>query len=653
MSKNVNHTTRKPNIYLLPIILMMGFIPLIVHMYQYNSNLSQFDWFPADADMQMDFFLVWKMIALVVVGVGMEMILLFRRFCEEEQLRFDNSFYLLLFYLLFVVMSALFSSRKYWVAHGTYELFEPVWVLFAYMILCYYTFNYVQEEKQVDTVLLWSGVGMAVVTLIGIFQYFGLDFFKSSLGRHLISNPEWWGKLEQLHFSFPEKTAYTTLYNPNFLSFYFGMLIPLLACLFIGAKKIWQRVLLAIAEVMCLLCLKAGNSASGWMALAIGAVIFVLVLLSRRKKLFIAGAIVTVIGIVAAVVLGNTTAVGRSVKDTIVGTYHMKDQFALNDVTTGDENVTLNIHGSDLNISYLVGEDGSTQIFCQDAEGNELSRTVTDEVNQISTLDDTRFAGIQVQPTSFGEGFPGITVTIEGMGWNFLSYQGSGYYYLNPSGKLVKFEKIKQSHLFRDDAMSKRGNIWNRTLPLLGKHILMGSGANTFMFECPQNDYISQAYIYGLNSFDVKAHSWYLQQWVENGLLGTLALLGFCFWYLIQAVRIYRRADLQERISWIGLGLFAAVLVYMVAALVNDSNVCTAPVFWGMLGLGIAVNRMVSEQQNLFVEPAAVAEPKTTEPVSGNIQTGSRNGNTVSTKKSDKNHGKNQSRKKRKNQKKK
>ena len=100
-----------------------------------------------------------------------------------------------------------------------------------------------------------------------------------------------------------------------------------------------------------------------------------------------------------------------------------------------------------------------------------------------------------------------------------------GYEYLNPAGKLVKFENPKVSNVFLDDAMSKRGHIWNKTIPLLGKHAFMGSGANTYMFEVPQEDYISQNYVYGANSYDVKAHCWYLQQWVETGLIGTLALL--------------------------------------------------------------------------------------------------------------------------------
>ena len=41
---------------------------------------------------------------------------------------------------------------------------------------------------------------------------------------------------------------------------------------------------------------------------------------------------------------------------------------------------------------------------------------------------------------------------------------------------------------------------------------------------------------YGFNSYGVKAHCWYLQQWVETGLVGTLGLIVFLLWYLIKSI---------------------------------------------------------------------------------------------------------------------
>ena len=616
MSKKNEHTVKQSNKVLLPIIIMMGFIPLIVHMYVYNCNLSQFEWFSANADRQSDFFFAWKMIAIVAVAIVMIGILLYQALKKNKKMEFrlENSFYFLFLYAMFVGMSALFSGYKYWVVRGTFELFEPVWVVFAYILLCYYTYQFVQNERQVKFILGAAGIGMTIVTLIGVFQYFKLDFFKTDFGKHLIINPSWWSNLEALNFNVLEGTSYTTLYNPNFLSFYFGMLVPLLVCLFVASRKIWQKLLLAVAEILCLICLKGSGSDTGWMAIVIGASIIALVLASRRKKIFYTVLGIGVTGMVLIILLGMKTDVGVRIKDSIVGTYHYNEQFALRSVETGEDNVMLDFRGNKLYLSYITDAEGNALSTVMDENGQELELVLTDETNHYYVLSDSRFEGMGIQSVKLGENeVPAVAVWSDGLTWNFVNL-GGVYYYCNTAGKAVEFPNVKNISLLREDAMSFRGHIWNMTIPLLGKHVFMGSGANTYMFEYPQNDYLGQVYIYGGSSLEVKAHCWYLQQWVETGLIGTLALLAFLGWYVIRSMRIYRRADLHESISWVGFGLFAAVLVYLIAAIANDSNVCTAPMFWGMLGLGLATNRMIVEKEKLFaqqVDTAVVEEVQT------------------------------------------
>lgn len=616
MSKKNEHTVKQSNKVLLPIIIMMGFIPLIVHMYVYNCNLSQFEWFSANADRQSDFFFAWKMIAIVAVAIVMIGILLYQALKKNKKMEFrlENSFYFLFLYAMFVGMSALFSGYKYWVVRGTFELFESVWVVFAYILLCYYTYQFVQNERQVKFILGAAGIGMTIVTLIGVFQYFKLDFFKTDFGKHLILNPSWWSNLKALNFNMLEGTSYTTLYNPNFLSFYFGMLVPLLVCLFVASRKIWQKLLLAVAEILCLICLKGSGSDTGWMAIVIGASIIALVLASRRKKIFYTVLGIGVTGMVLIILLGMKTDVGVRIKDSIVGTYHYNEQFALRSVETGEDNVMLDFRGNKLYLSYITDAEGNALSTVMDENGQELELVLTDETNHYYVLSDSRFEGMGIQSVKLGENeVPAVAVWSDGLTWNFVNL-GGVYYYCNTAGKTVEFPNVKNISLLREDAMSFRGHIWNMTIPLLGKHVFMGSGANTYMFEYPQNDYLGQVSIYGGSSLQVKAHCWYLQQWVETGLIGTLALLAFLGWYVIRSMRIYRRADLHESISWVGFGLFAAVLVYLIAAIANDSNVCTAPMFWGMLGLGLATNRMIVEKEKLFaqqVDTAVVDEVQT------------------------------------------
>lgn len=603
MNTNTSHKNKMENIVLIPIILLMGFIPLIVHTYQYNSNLSQFEWAPMDGDTQIDSFFGWKMIAIIIVGILMVGVLLYKCWKKKENFCFENSFYFLFAYAMFVAMSALFSNYKYWVVRGTFELFEPVWVVFTYILLCYYSYNFVKNQHQLMYVLRGAGIGMTLVAVIGVFQFWGLDFFKSSFGKHVVMSPKWWNQMDQISFSVGDHISYTTLYNPNFLGFYFGMLIPLLVCIFCGVKKIWQRILIGVAEICCIICLIGSRSTAGVLALAIGCVILVLVLLSRKKKMFCIGApIIIACGLVVLVVGGNTSA-GLSLKNALVGTYHAgTTPYSLSHFEVENENAILTINGNKLCVTASKSQDGSIDVVCLDENGNTIAQEMYIEANQQYKLKDSRFENVLIQPVQMQDGTPAVSVWIDWVSWNFVFDENEGCLFYNSAGKLVKDVNVKNADWFNEDAFSYRGHIWNLTIPILGKHVFMGSGANTFMFEYPQNDYLYRVTEEGAGTYDVKAHCWYLQQWVENGLIGTLSLIVFLGWYLVRSIRIYRRVDFRESISWIGFGLFAAILIYLIVALVNDSNVCTAPVFWGMLGLGLAVNRMIIEEHGLFVE---------------------------------------------------
>ena len=76
-----------------------------------------------------------------------------------------------------------------------------------------------------------------------------------------------------------------------------------------------------------------------------------------------------------------------------------------------------------------------------------------------------------------------MNISIEGHEWNFAKNTDQTYYYVNAAGKAVKFPTIKQTEIFNEDAMSNRGHIWNKTIPLLAKHIFIGSGANTYAYS--------------------------------------------------------------------------------------------------------------------------------------------------------------------------
>ena len=95
---------------------------------------------------------------------------------------------------------------------------------------------------------------------------------------------------------------------------------------------------------------------------------------------------------------------------------------------------------------------------------------------------------------------------------------------------------------------------------------------------------------------DVKAHSWYFQLWVEEGLIALLCLLVFFGVYFVKSVKLYRKTDLSQPLAWIGLGIFSAMAAFCVGVIVNDMMAGLAQLFWGLLGLGFSVNYILTER---------------------------------------------------------
>lgn len=594
---NVSRRNSGSAIKIFPIIFTLGFIPLIVHMYQYDAGWENLAWFPNISNAQIDFFLGWKSIAIVLISIVMLGILFYHGKHNKYKFRIEPSFLFLLVYGLFAVMSAIFSSYKPQVFTGSYEVLQPVEVILGYLLICFYTYQFADNGDQILRILRFSGIGFALMLIIGFFQWIGYDLLATKIGKGIISNPDWWDKLDQINFAFGKHTVYATLYNPDFLSFYFGLMIPVLFALFWVAKKSISKILLLLAVIFSIICIVGAGASSGYISVAIACVVGIYLLLSRKRKTWIAANIAIAAGIILLILLCTTTQAGSHVQNLFLGTQRSSEQHMLQSLETMDSGINLKINHRNLTISYVFDQDTtSVTVFFEDEEGNFLSsEIVPTDTGSAYVVSDSSYGTCQVEPV-YIENTLCIKVSIEGKDWYFTNQKDNTYYYYNPIGKYEKIAPVKKSTLFKDDAMSGRGNIWNLTIPQLPSHIFVGSGANSFARVLPQNDYVYKVYNGLDNVFAVKAHNWFLQEWVENGLIGTLCLFAFYLWYFIKSVRIYHSCSLNSATSRIGFGIFIGTIGYMAAGVANDANVTTAPVFWVAMGLGMAANRMIAEK---------------------------------------------------------
>lgn len=51
--------------FLAPLIAIFSFIPLVVYVHEFDTKLGVFDWYPANAETQYDFYLHCKMVLLI------------------------------------------------------------------------------------------------------------------------------------------------------------------------------------------------------------------------------------------------------------------------------------------------------------------------------------------------------------------------------------------------------------------------------------------------------------------------------------------------------------------------------------------------------------------------------------------------------------
>ena len=600
---------------IIPVIIAIGWIPLIVHMFSYRCGLSQFDWFPDSSESQNDFFLAWKMVAIILLGILILGIILYQHVKRKQELRFHNIYYLLVFYLLFVTMSALFSPYKNWVVKGCYEIMEPVWVLFAYILICFYTFHIVQNENQIYTIFKFSFIGTAIALLIGAIQSIGFDPFNTIIGKKIIMNPSAWSLADEMTFA-GKGVVYMTVYNPDFVAFFVGLVLPVFIALLIGKRPIYQKLILGILVVLSFMCLIGAGAMSGFIGVFGGFLIGFVILLSRRKKTFLIGGILTALIIITGCIFLIVSPSMQSFRDVIFGTYKTNEEFGVKSIQTADD-ITFVYENTSTHFSFDADtEQGVLNIYCFDADGNEIEYTEDPDAPGSYMYSDGE-SGLYYAYGIFIEEEIGLAIQVDDVQWNFVKDEAGTYYYYNTAGKRVSFPDMKTCELFNEDALSGRGHIWNKTIPLLSKHLFIGSGANTYMLECPQDDYLFRNYVNMNNMYDVKPHNWYLQQWVENGLIATLMLIGFYLWYMIQSIRIYRRVSFKEDIHKIGFAILIGTLAYMINGLANDSTVNVATAYWAMIGLGIAVNQMIIKKERLF-ENAMKTEEEAEDLISDN-----------------------------------
>jgi len=607
---------------------------MLVQMYSYERPMNQFFWSGGQTSLS-DFFSHCKMVCILICAVMAILVILYRLITQSFSIKKTIIYIPMLVYSFFVVVSYILSDYKEFALWGYNDRFEGTLVLLAYMLMLYLVINSVNTEMNVKWVIYPIGISSALLGLLGVTQALDKDFFRTALGQKLIT-PN--GMTESgytmnqlidqkaaegeqlLNFTFQNREIYQTVYNINYVSFYLTLLLPIFGLLFIMSVKKFKEVkaekgnkafvmpivwgaLFALLEFN----LMGSASSGGFFGMAV-VVLVAIILMNKKilnwvKPLAILIAITLLIGGATAerwmpeisfAVNSVTSDKGTTEQVEIEAEPTLKGQ--LDYIKTEGHTITVSINGE--TVSFNANYADPTAITIVDGEGKSLNAKINKEANAYY-VEDERFDLVSVRPGSDSNGLNYLIIGTSGTDWNFAILE-EGVQYYNQLGHPVDLINAPAVGFENNPGFgSGRGYIWSRTIPMMKDTVLIGHGADTYCLYFPHNDYVgkfnSPNYGHNINIVVDKPHNMYMGMWVGTGGISTIAFLALLVIYAIQSIKTFWHRRYDSFLDFVGVGIFLGIMGFAATGLVDDSTVSVMPMFYTLLGTGIAINMILGK----------------------------------------------------------
>lgn len=547
-------------IRLLPVIAFAAVVMLLLKVNSYSVDIPYNPDLPINADsVYCDIFCLVKADACLYISIWAFLTLLYLFITGQIKLKRTRIYIPMAIYSAFVLVSFAFSSYKSIAWYGAIDRFEGTRTILCYMFMLFYTINVVDELRDVLTIIVPVMVSVFIACIIGLTQLAGCDILVSQLDRIYAS------EAIRLEAEFHSGQVYQTVYNMNYVGMYLTLIIPILV--FIVYEGVYFRknktVVAASAVLIVLIALNlyGADSAGGIIGIVSTIVFMSLIFIKKRmvRALLLSLLVVGFVGTLATMYICGA--------DTIK---------SIDYIVTGPANIRTSIDGNELLIEY---DKATKEYSFYDADGNALVVLPFEEREGNFQIEDSRFKGkiLLIPIDNEGESI----FYFDAYNEEFLfRMDGDEVLYINPYLNNVPLNKVDsvffKGHL---SAGSGRGYIWSRTIPLLKKHILVGSGADTFMMEFPQNDYAGKySASFFLTKIIDKPHNMYFQMIVCTGAISCLAFIAML------VVFIYEAFKSNDKLKML---IAAGIFGFAIAGLFNDSTVCIMPIFYSFLGIGI------------------------------------------------------------------
>ena len=581
-------------LYYIPIIFIIAVIPLITFGKIVELPIEEANFWKGGL-IHVDFFSYYKSSAFVIATCAAFAASAILYLNKKITIYNDKKYYApMLLYALLVILSTIFSQNKNVAILGFIEMYQGMSVLLCYILLSFILMNILKDKKDLE-IIFYSFTAISLITgILGLSQYFGFDFFQTSVGSWLILPNALKGA--DLKFTFGKYTIYGTMYNTNFVGSFGAIILPITTALFMSSESAKKKTIFYTAAILSFATWLGCNSRAGYIGIGaaaiIGAVIFRKVIKEKLKKTS-----VLLIGFIAVAIIFNVASNGRQLGQFIrlnpvleaekIEKIRKETQVRFEEISVKDNTFTIKTTKE-----TLIGTVNDEDITFNDEKNNTLEYTVDSNGSVIFADEKYKEYKLKISDTKLIEGL------IYGRPLNLYALKDN-----NNMVKAISFnnkliDPINAPHLKifdnRETFASNRGYIWSRTVPMLKDTVFIGYGPDNYCMMYPQEDYVGRFNTgRGMTNIVVdKPHNMYLQTAINTGVLSLLSLLFIWAIYIIDSLKLYIDGNIKNYKEYMGAAVFLSITAYLTAGIFNDNIISVAPLFWAALGAGISINNM-------------------------------------------------------------
>lgn len=592
----IENSIEKNNInlyYFIPIIFIIVVIPLITHGKIIELPMEQANFWKGGI-FHVDFFSYYKSTLLIISSCIS--ILLFGHLILEKKLTLLNEkkYYIPMFvYVLLVIVSTLLSKDKNVSILGFIEMYQGMSVLLSYILLLFMLMNLIRTRRDIKIIIYSISILTVVVGLLGLSQYFGHDFLQTSLGKWLITPKEL--RDANLNFSFGKYTIYSTMYNTNFVGSFGTLVLPIAVGLYLQAENKKRIGIFFITSILSYTTWLGCNSRAGYIGVItsgiIGIILFRKIIIEKYKKmLFLLLSFIIIAIIFNIVSMGKVTGQFSRLNPLAeiekMNALHEQQKIVFKEISVNDNTFTIRTTNE-----TVIGIYSENKLIFTDEEGNILN--TSKDADNIITFNDDKYKNYSYVKSDDSRR---IECNIYNRPLHLYISRDNDIKIVSLNNKLTTPVSSPYVKFFegRETFASNRGYIWSRSIPIIKNTIFTGYGPDNFCMVFPQEDYVGR-FNTGRGMTDIvvdKPHNMYLQTAINTGVISLLALLFMWCIYLLECFKLYRWEEVNTFEKYLGISVSLSVTGYLVAGIFNDNVVSVAPLFWIVLGLGIAINNM-------------------------------------------------------------